>query len=70
MPKGCVWPVNCCRPCGAPAQAGRLCIQHLQRVQAMVGTQDCAWPGCTRRAWDRTGACSFHRQVCWGLIKK
>jgi len=47
---------------------GRLCIQHLQRVQAMVGTQDCAWPGCTRRAWDRTGACSFHRQVCWGLI--
>jgi hypothetical protein len=56
MPKGCVWPVICCRPCGAPAQHGRLCTDHLKRLQEMVGTQDCAWPGCTHRARDRSGA--------------
>ncbi len=68
MPKGCVWPLNYCRPCGAPAQAGRLCAAHMQRLQTKIGTRDCAWPGCTRRAWDREGACSFHHLVCWGLI--
>jgi len=70
MPKECVWPANCCRSCGAPALQGRLCGKHLQRVQAMVGTLDCAWPGCTRRAWDRKGTCSFHRLVGWGLISE
>jgi hypothetical protein len=68
MRKGCVWPFNCQRPCGSPAQHGRLCTDHLKRVQEMVGTRGCAWPGCARPAWDRAGACSFHRQVCWGLI--
>jgi hypothetical protein len=42
----------------------------MQRVQATVGTLDCAWPGCTRRVWDRTGTCSFHRLVAWGLIEQ
>ena len=27
-------------------------------------------PGCTRPAWDREGACSFHHLVCWGLIEE
>ncbi len=66
MPKGCVWLVNCQRPCGAPAQHGRLCTDHLKRVQELVGTRDCGWPGCTRPAWDRAGACSLHRQ---GLLE-
>jgi hypothetical protein len=35
----------------------------------MVGTLNCAWPGCSRRAWDRTRTCSFHRLVAWGLIE-
>ena len=26
--------------------------------------------GCTRPAWDREGACSFHHLVCWGLIEE
>ena len=70
MPKRCVWPLNYCRPCGAPAQAGRLCAAHMQRLQTKIGTRDCAWPGCTRPAWDREGACSFHHLVCWGLIEE
>jgi hypothetical protein len=41
----------------------------MQQVQATVGTLDCAWPGCLHRAWDRTGTCSFHRRVAWGLIE-
>ena len=70
MPKGCVWPLNYCRPCGAPAQAGRLCAVHMKRLQTTIGIRDCAWPGCTRPAWDREGACSFHHLVCWGLIEE
>jgi hypothetical protein len=35
----------------------------------MVGTLNCAWPGCTRRAWDHRGTCSFHWLVVWGLIE-
>ena len=54
---------------GRREQHGRLCTDHLKRVQELVGTRDCAWPGCLRQAWDRAGACSFHRQVCWGLIE-
>jgi hypothetical protein len=70
MPTTCVWPVNPCRPCGAPVQAGRLCAVHMQRLQSKVGTLECAWPCCSRRAWDRAGTCSFHRGVCWGLIRE
>jgi hypothetical protein len=70
MPMGCVWPVNCQKPCGSPAQHGRLCTKHLERVHAMVGTLVCAWPGCTRRAWDHRGVCSFHRQVTAGLVDR
>ena len=68
MPKECVWPANPCKSCGARVDQGRLCREHIQRVQATVGTLDCAWPGCPRRAWDRTGTCSFHRLVAWELI--
>jgi hypothetical protein len=42
----------------------------MQRLQSKIGTRDCAWPGCTRPAWDREGACSFHHLVCWGLIEE
>ena len=69
MPKECVWPANPCKSCGARVDQGRLCREHIQRVQATVGTLDCAWPGCRRRAWDRTGTCSFHGLVAWGLIE-
>ena len=69
MPQGCVWPANCVKPCGAPAQHGRLCATHLERVHAMVGTRSCAWPGCTWRAWDRKGVCYFHRKVVYGLFE-
>ena len=69
MPKGCVWPLNYCRPCGAPAQAGRLCAAHMQRLQTKIGTRDCAWPGCPRRASDRRGLCSFHWKVAFRLIE-
>jgi hypothetical protein len=69
MPKACVWPANCVKSCGAPVDQGRLCREHMQQVQATVGTLDCAWPGCTRRAWDHRGTCSFHWLVAWGLIE-
>ena len=69
MPKQCVWPANPCKSCGAWVDQGRLCAEHMSRVQAMVGTLECAWPGCRRRAWDRTGTCSFHHLVVWGLIE-
>jgi hypothetical protein len=70
MPKECVWPANPCKSCGARVDQGKLCADHMQRVQAMVGTLECAWPGCPRRAWDRNGTCSFHRTVAWGLISE
>lgn len=69
VPKQCVWPANPCKACGAPVDQGRLCAAHVQQVQAMAGTLECAWPGCPRRAWDRMGTCSFHRLVVWGLIE-
>ena len=69
MPKECVWPANPCKSCGARVDQDRLCTRHVERLQAMVGTLNCAWPGCTRRTWDRTGTCSFHRLVAWGLIE-
>jgi hypothetical protein len=67
--KGCVWPANCRNPCGAPARQGRICFKHLERVDGMAGTLACAWPGCTRRAWDCKGLCSFHWKVAFGLIE-
>src|SRR5438309_97216 len=51
MPKVCVWPANCVKSCGAPAQLGHICGARLKRVRLMAGTLCCAWPGCTRRAW-------------------
>ena len=69
MPKQCVWPANPCKSCGARVDQGRLCRDHMQEVQATVGTLECAWPGCPRRAWDRRGTCSFHWLVAWGLIE-
>jgi len=38
-------------------------------VRHNVGTLNCAWPGCTRRAWDRKGLCSFHWKVAFDLIE-
>lgn len=64
----CVWPVNCRNSCNSVAHLGRICFRHLERVHSMAGTLTCAWPGCTRRAWDRKGLCSFHRDVLFGLI--
>jgi len=69
MPRGCVWPANCNHSCGSPAQHGNICTRHVERVHAMAGTLACAWPGCTRRAWERDGLCSFHRKVAFGRIQ-
>jgi hypothetical protein len=69
MPKACVWPANCVKSCGAPGQLGHICGAHLKRIRLMAGTLCCAWPGCTRRAWDRKGLCSFHRDVAFGMIE-
>jgi hypothetical protein len=43
--------------------------QHVTAVRCHAGTLDCAWPGCTRRAWDRKGLCSFHWKVAFRLIE-
>ena len=42
--------------------------EHMALVRGHAGRLDCAWPGCTRRAWDRRGLCSFHWDVALGLI--
>jgi len=67
---GCVWPANCRDSCGSPAQQARICSKHLERVHGMAGTLACAWPGCTRRAWDRKSLCSFHRKVAFALTER
>ena len=69
MPIGCVWPANYRNSCGAPVQQGHICARHLAQVQRMAGMLVCAWPGCTRRAWERKGLCSFHWKVAFGLIE-
>jgi len=69
VPKRCVWPANYRNPCGQPACAGHICCEHVRVVQGQAGRLDCAWPGCTRRAWDRKGLCSFHWNVAFGLIE-
>jgi hypothetical protein len=34
-----------------------------------MGSWDCAWPGCTRTAWDKKGLCSFHSMVAFRLAE-
>jgi hypothetical protein len=70
MPGTCVWPANCVNPCGAPVHLGHICIRHLEQVHGLAGTLVCAWPGCSRRAWDQKGLCSFHWKVAFGLIER
>lgn len=67
MGTSCVWPVAWGVACREPAVEGQLCLEHTRRVRARVGTADCAWPGCERRAWDERGLCSFHRQVAMSV---
>ena len=70
MPIGCVWPANYKNPCQRPASLGHVCPEHLTLVRSHAGTLGCAWPGCTWRAWDRKGLCSFHWKVALGLIDR
>jgi hypothetical protein len=65
---GCVWPANYRNPCQQAVLLGRTCLQHMTLVRRHAGTLHCAWPGCTWRAWDHKGLCSFHRKVAFGLI--
>jgi hypothetical protein len=45
------------------------CPQHVTAIRCHAGTLNCAWPGCTRRAWDCKGLCSFHWKVAFRLIE-
>ena len=65
----CVWPTNYRNSCQRRASLGRTCPEHVTLIRCHAGTLDCAWPGCTRRAWDRKGLCSFHWNVAFGLIE-
>ncbi len=68
MSPRCLWPTSHKTCCGEQPQKGLLCLKHLRRVRSRAGTRDCAWPGCERRSWDKTGLCSFHTKIAFGLI--
>ena len=66
----CVWPTDYRNTCRHPASFGHTCRDHMTLVRRNVGTLNCAWPGCIRRAWDRKGLCSFHWKVAFDLIDR
>jgi hypothetical protein len=69
MTTPCVWHLNYRNSCQRPASLGSTCPEHLRLIRCHAGTLDCAWPGCSWRAWERRGLCSFHWKVALRLIK-
>ncbi|MGH2707909.1 MAG: hypothetical protein ACRDJK_06400 [Actinomycetota bacterium] len=69
MSRPCIWPASYKTSCGKAAVQGRLCGEHLRRVQAQAGERGCAWPGCERRSGTKSGLGGFHLAITAGQIE-
>ncbi len=66
----CIWPTSYRTFCGQAPVQGRLCPEHLRRVQAKVGTWSCAWPGCEQLSGAGKGLCAHHAGITSGLMEQ